>query len=183
MRAAVVLSAGILIVACAGHAKQAVVMYESGDYAGAARYADEFLSSYPKDEGLWQMRVRAALALGNADDVARSYASYRSIRSDDDNELLRDLAIATIGQALASPSVRLKIAAIQARRRRDPASPIKWPSGSAITTIASRPLLPSPCYAVIRRHRRSRARCCARRIPRRAGSPSTASARRSARSP
>jgi HEAT repeat protein len=105
---------GVLLAACAGRAKQSVALYESGDYAGAARVADEGLASHPEDEGLWQMRVRAALALGDADGVARAYASYRGHRADDDTELLRDLAIATLGQALASPSVRLKIAAIDA---------------------------------------------------------------------
>ncbi|MBA2540847.1 MAG: hypothetical protein H0V17_14505 [Deltaproteobacteria bacterium] len=35
-------------------------------------------------------------------------------RGEDDKELLRDVSTATIEQALASPSVRLKIAAIEA---------------------------------------------------------------------
>lgn len=103
-----------LLVACAGRAKQSVNLYESGDYAGAARSADEGLASHPGDHGLWQMRVRAALALGDADGVAKSYASYVGERASDDPELLQDLAIATLSQALASPSARLKIAAIEA---------------------------------------------------------------------
>jgi len=100
--------------ACASRAKQSVNLYESGDYAGAARTADAGLASHPGDQGLWQMRVRAALALGDADGVARAYASYLGHREGDDPELLKDLAIATLGQALSSPSVRLKIAAIEA---------------------------------------------------------------------
>ena len=108
---AVLLSLGLL--ACT-HAKQSVTLYESGDYAGAARSADAGLASHPGDHGLWQMRVRAALALGDAEGVARSYASYVGQRSGDDPELLQDLAIATLSQALASPSARLKIAAIHA---------------------------------------------------------------------
>jgi HEAT repeat protein len=61
------------------------------------------------------MRVRAALAQGDAAGVARAYAGYRAqLAGDDDKELLRDLAIATLGQALASPSARLKIVAIEA---------------------------------------------------------------------
>jgi len=100
--------------ACAGRAKQSIALYESGDYAAAARVADEGLASHPADSGLWQMRVRAALALGDADGVARSYATYRGHLDGDDDELLQDLAVATLGQALSSPSVRLKIAAIDA---------------------------------------------------------------------
>ncbi len=112
MRLAVIFAIGLG--ACAGRAKQSVNLYESGDYAGAARTADEGLASHPGDQGLWQMRVRSALALGDADGVARAYASYLGHREGDDAELLQDLAIATLGQALSSPSVRLKIAAIQA---------------------------------------------------------------------
>jgi HEAT repeat protein len=100
--------------ACANHAKQSVALYESGDYAGAARAADEGLANHPDDDGLWQMRVRAALAQGDAAGVAKAYASYRGHRDGDDKRLLRDLASATLGQALASPSVKLKIAAINA---------------------------------------------------------------------
>ncbi len=110
--AALFLSLGL--VSCAGRAKQSVNLYESGDYAGAARSADQGLQSHPGDHGLWQMRVRAALALGDADGVARSYASYVGHRDGDDAELLQDLAVATLGQALSSPSVRLKVAAIEA---------------------------------------------------------------------
>jgi HEAT repeat protein len=101
--------------ACANHAHPSVVLYETGDYAGAARVADRELATHPGDEGLWQMRVRAALALGDAPGVAKAYASYRAqLGGDDDKGLLRDLAIATLGQALASPSAKLKIAAIEA---------------------------------------------------------------------
>jgi HEAT repeat protein len=100
--------------ACANHAKPSVALYEKGDYAGAAKAADDGLANHPDDDGLWQMRIRSALALGDADGVAKSYATYKQKRGDDDNELLRDMAVATLGQALASPSQRLKIAAINA---------------------------------------------------------------------
>jgi HEAT repeat protein len=100
--------------ACASHAKQSVALYEAGDYAGAARAADEALARYPGDDGLWAMRVRSALALGDTDGVARTYAAYVSHRGSDDDELLHDVAVATLAQALASPSGRLKIAAINA---------------------------------------------------------------------
>ena len=100
--------------ACTHRAKQAVALYDAGDYAASLRAAEQGLAKHPGDDGLWQMRIRAALALGDADGVSSAYAAYRSQRGEDDPELLRDLAIATLGQALASPSVKLKIAAIQA---------------------------------------------------------------------
>ncbi len=109
---AVLISLGLM--ACAGRAKQSVNLYEAGDYAAAARSADEGLASHPGDHGLWQMRVRSALALGDAEGVSRSYASYVGQRDGDDAELLQDLAIATLSQALSSPSAKLKIAAINA---------------------------------------------------------------------
>ena len=99
---------------CAQRARQSITLYEAGDYAGAARAADLGLASHPKDSGLWRMRIRAALALGDADGVARAYAAYRSQYGEDDEGLLRDLATATLRQALASPSAKLKITAIEA---------------------------------------------------------------------
>jgi HEAT repeats len=105
----------LVFAACTNHAQQVVALYETGDYAGAARAADTGLAAHPGDEGLWQMRVRAALAQGDGPGVARTYAAYRGqLGGDDDKPLLRELAIATLGQALASPSVQLKIAAIDA---------------------------------------------------------------------
>jgi HEAT repeat protein len=112
-RLAIVVSV-VLLASCANRAKQSVVLYEAGDYAGAAREAEAGLAKHPDDDGLWQMRIRAALALGDADGVAKSWQSYRERRGNDDAELLRDLAIATLGQALESPSQRMKIVAIEA---------------------------------------------------------------------
>lgn len=100
--------------ACGSRAKQSVALYDSGDYAGALRAADQGLASHPDDEGLWAMKVRAALALGDGPGVAKAYQGYAEHRHDLDKELLRDLSTATIEQALASPSVKLKIAAIEA---------------------------------------------------------------------
>ena len=111
---ALALASALALAGCGGHAKRSVSLYEAGDFAGAARAADEGLASHPGDPGLWQMRVRAALALGDADGVARSYAAYRRHYGTDDEALLRDVAIATLGQALASPSVKLKLVAIEA---------------------------------------------------------------------
>jgi HEAT repeat protein len=104
----------ILLAACASRAKHSIALYEAGDYAGAARAAEAGLAEHPGDDELWQMRIRAALALGDAEGVARSYATYHERRGEHDAELLSDLAIATLGQALASPSARLKITAIEA---------------------------------------------------------------------
>lgn len=113
-RLALSLSLAAALAGCANHAKQSVSLYEAGDYAGAARAADQGLASHPDDEALWGMRVRAALALGDAEGVAKAYGSYQAKRGGDDKALLNDLAIATLGQALASPSAKLKVTAIQA---------------------------------------------------------------------
>lgn len=107
-----ILALALLSPACASRAKQSISLYESGDYRGSMRAADEGLASHPDDDDLWAMKVRAALALGDADGVAKAYADYARMRGDDDKALLRDLSTATIAQALASPSVRLKIEAI-----------------------------------------------------------------------
>ena len=104
----------IALSACADHAQHSVALYDNGDYSGAAHAADEGLATHPDDAGLWGMRIRAALAEGDAATVVKAYSAYRDKRGDDDKELLRDLATATLDQALASPSVQLKIAAIQA---------------------------------------------------------------------
>jgi len=104
-----------LVAGCANRNRQSVALYEGGDFAGAARIADEGLKTHPDDEGLWQMRIRAALALGDAQAVATAYATYRKqLAGEDDKDLLRDMANATLSQALKSPSAKLKVAAIDA---------------------------------------------------------------------
>jgi HEAT repeat protein len=100
--------------ACADRAKPSLARYEAGDYSGAAQEADRGLSAHPKDAGLWRMRIRSALALGDRDALVAAYRGYRAHRKNDDRALLRELAIATLTQALASPSARLKIDAIEA---------------------------------------------------------------------
>lgn len=104
----------LCLASCAPRAQRSVALYEAGDYAGAARAADAGLATHPGDDGLWGMKVRAALALGDAAAVHAAYASYRERRGDHDRELLADVATAAIGQALAAPSARLQVAAIQA---------------------------------------------------------------------
>lgn len=105
------------LVACANRAKQSIALYEAGDYAGAARAADEGLARHPDNDDLWAMKVRASLALGDADATAKAYDDYVARRGSDDPDLLRDLAIATLRQALASPSAKMKIAAIETIER------------------------------------------------------------------
>lgn len=46
------LSGLIALGGCAGRNQQSIALYERGDYAGAARAADEGLASHPGDEGL-----------------------------------------------------------------------------------------------------------------------------------
>jgi HEAT repeat protein len=113
MRIAVVLVAIACAVSCADRAKQSVTLYEAGDYAGAARAADQGLADHPGDGGLWGMRVRSALALGDAAAVEKAYSAYVAERGDDDRALLHDLADATVEQALVSPSARLQMRAIE----------------------------------------------------------------------
>lgn len=111
---AAVLGLVLAAAGCSARAKRSVSLYEAGDYTGAARAADEGLAAHPGDHGLWQMRIRAALALGDADGVAKAYAEYRRHYGTDDEDLLRDLAAATLRQALGSPSAKLKLVAIEA---------------------------------------------------------------------
>jgi HEAT repeat protein len=107
---------GVLsLAACTSAAtKQSVRLYEGGDYQGAAVAADRGIAADRKDEGSWRMRVRAALALGDAAGVAETYARYREAHGGDDGELAIELAQVTLRQGLASPSVALRIAAIRA---------------------------------------------------------------------
>ncbi len=104
------------VLGCAARNKQSVSLYEAGDYAGAARAADSGLAGHPDDEGLWQMRIRAAIALGDGDAAAKAYTGYAATTrpGELDKDLLRDLAVATLGQALASPVARDKVMAIDA---------------------------------------------------------------------
>lgn len=102
----------LLLASCASRAKPSIALYEAGDYAGAAKAADEGLADHPDDDALWGMRVRAAVALGDASGIAKSYGDYVAKRGSNDGELLRDLSTATLLQAITSPSVVLKIRAI-----------------------------------------------------------------------
>lgn len=130
----------IALAGCVDHAQHSVALYEAGDYAGAARAADQGLAAHPDDDALWAMRVRSELALGDADAVAKAYAGYQHARGDDDKELLHDLAEATLEQALASPSAQLQIHAIEAiasLRYEDLADPVIQKLGSDDDRVAA----------------------------------------------
>ena len=123
MRARTVWLVGILgtallapLGACTSAAtKQSVALYEGGDYRAAAAAADRGIAKDRDDDGAWRMRLRAALALGDAAGIASTYAAYRDARGgDDDAALARELAQVTISQGLEAPSVALRIAAIRA---------------------------------------------------------------------
>lgn len=118
MRVATPALVGILTLASAActsaATKRSVQLYERGDYRGAASAADGGIASDREDEGAWQMRVRAALALGDAAGLAGTYQRYKEARGGDDRALARELAEVTLRQALTSPSVALRMAAIRA---------------------------------------------------------------------
>jgi HEAT repeat protein len=95
-----------------GAAKQARVLYDKGDFAGAAAFADKELAGHPADDDLWRVRLRAALAQGDARGLAAGYERYRSVRIDDDSDLLIDMATATLGQGLASTSIDIRVQSI-----------------------------------------------------------------------
>jgi HEAT repeat protein len=113
MRRSLFVVLSVIAASCANHAQRSIALYEAGDYAGARRAADEGLAAHPDSDDLWAMRLRAALALGDADLVANTYETMT--KHDVENRpLMRELAVATLGQALASPSARLKVMAIEA---------------------------------------------------------------------
>jgi HEAT repeat protein len=103
-----------LAAGCADYAKPSVQLYERGDYVGASRAADQGLAAHPGDAMLWNAKIRAALAQGDGGVLAAAYASYAHHRKKLDKPLLRDMVVATLLQAIGSPSVKLKVAAIKA---------------------------------------------------------------------
>ena len=108
---------GLALFGCGPSAavRRAQSLYDRGDYAGAAVSADADLASASGDDDLWRLRIRAALAQGDAAGVATTYQRYRDARTGaDDGELTTDLALATLRQALGSPSRDAKVAAIGA---------------------------------------------------------------------
>ena len=49
------------LAACADYAKPSVGLYEAGDYAGAARAADDGIAAHPDNDALWAMRTEFGL--------------------------------------------------------------------------------------------------------------------------
>ncbi|HEY4177321.1 MAG TPA: HEAT repeat domain-containing protein [Kofleriaceae bacterium] len=109
------LALSVSLLGCAGRAKESVALYEAGDYAGAGRAADAQLAQHPDDDNLLGMRIRASLATGDAASVASHYQRLLDARGgEQDLDLCRELASATLEQALNSPSAKLKLIAIDA---------------------------------------------------------------------
>ena len=106
----------LYLLGCAsGATKQSVSLYESGDYRGARAAAERGLATAPDDEDASRMHVRAQLALGDGAEVARSYHRHKLARAgNDDAALVLELAEATLGQGLRSPSTALRLASIRA---------------------------------------------------------------------
>jgi HEAT repeat protein len=103
-----------LLMACASAgAKRARALYDRGDYAGAVKVADAELATAPGDDDLWRVRIRAALAAGDAPGALASYLGWRK-GDDHDRALLRDLAFDTIDAGLRAPSAAIQVQAIQA---------------------------------------------------------------------
>lgn len=100
-------------------ARNATKLYDQGDFAGAAEAADRGLATDRGDADLWRVRLRAELARGDRRALAELYAGYTSAAggSDVDAALLRELAVATLGQGLTSNSSVVRIAAISAVER------------------------------------------------------------------
>ena len=143
------LCAVVLVAGCANHAKQSVSLYEAGDYAGAARAADDGLAKHPDDDGLWGMRVRAALAHGRC---RRRREGVRQLprASRRRRQRAADATSRSRRSARRSPRPRSSSRSRRSRRSRPPRSrrsPTRSPSGWATTTIASRPPRRSRCCA------------------------------------
>lgn len=105
---------GLALLGCGPSAavRRAQALYDRGDYAGAAVSADADLARASDDDELWRVRVRAALAQGDAAAIAATYQRYQAARGGaDDHALTADLAMATLRQGLGSPSRDARVAA------------------------------------------------------------------------
>jgi HEAT repeat protein len=112
MRSATLLLAAGLAGCTSSAASQARRLYDNGDFAGAARLADQELAGNTGDEDLWHVRIRALLAQGDRAGVADAYSRYRQMRGKDDGSLVTDMAIATLGQGLQSTSSDVRVETI-----------------------------------------------------------------------
>lgn len=104
--------------ACGGSpagVRRAENLLRSGDYEGAERTADEELARYPRHPVLWRVKIRAALARGDADRSVALYEEWRALRGGDhDPRALRVMAMATLWQGLHVPSADIKRRSIRA---------------------------------------------------------------------
>lgn len=110
----------LLATACGGPsaaARRAQTLVDAGDYAGAAQLAEAELASNPRDGDLWRVRMRAALGQNDATAAVAHYHAWRALRGSDDPAAMRMMAMTTLWQALESPSVDARVAAIQAVER------------------------------------------------------------------
>jgi HEAT repeat protein len=112
MRAVPALAIALVLGCTSTAARQARQLYDKGDYAGAAQLADKELAGNKRDDELWQVRIRALLAQGDPRAIADAYGQYRATRGSDDNALVADMAVATLGQGLKSTSVDVRIQTI-----------------------------------------------------------------------
>ena len=114
------LAAALLLAGCAGaspDARRAGRLLARGDHAGAERAADEGLARAPRDAALWRIKMRAALAAGDARRAVAHYDSWRELRGEDDPEALRLLARTTLWQGLHAGTPPVQTRAVQAVER------------------------------------------------------------------
>ena len=109
---ALVLAAGLAAGCTSSAASSARRLYDQGDFAGAARLADQELAGHTDDEDLWHVKIRALLAQGDRAGVADAYSRYRQGRGRDDGALVTDMATATLGQGLRSTSTDVRVESI-----------------------------------------------------------------------
>ncbi len=112
----VALSLAVALSACGPSpaARHAQALYDRGDYQGAVQAAP----ATSGDAALVRVGLRARLAAGDARGAVQAYAAWRAGR-DDDRVALRLLAEDTLAQALTSPSVAVKVQAIEAIAARE----------------------------------------------------------------
>lgn len=119
MLRALVACLALALAACgpSAAAKQAQTLIDRGDYAGAAKVAEEGLARDPNDGDLWRARIRASLGLHDAKAAVEHYGTWRERRGSDDPGAMRMMALTTLWLALESPSAQARLGAIEAVER------------------------------------------------------------------
>jgi len=121
--------AAALVAACGGPppgARRAQRLLAAGDYGEAERVADAELARFPRQPLLWRVKIQAALGRHDATRAVALYGEWKQLRGAHDTRALRAMAMTTLWQGLQTPSVKLKIAAIQTAERLD-LSPLAEP--------------------------------------------------------